>query len=134
MTVLLSIKPEFAEKILSGEKRFEFRRVMPKRRVERVVLYSSSPIQRIVGEFRVLRVHTASPEALWRRTSASAGIRKAYFSAYFSDRPAAHAFEITEPRRYEHPIDPRVFFAAFRPPQSFMYLDSALSAELSSAA
>ena len=31
MKVLLSIKPEFVEKIISGEKKFEFRKSLPKR-------------------------------------------------------------------------------------------------------
>jgi len=124
MSVLLSIKPEFAEKILSGEKRFEFRRVMPKRDVERVVVYASSPVCRIVGEFTVRRVMTATPGKLWKLTRTHAGIEKHFFEAYFMGRDEAHAFEVDEARRYDEPIDPRKLSRAFRAPQSFVYLDS----------
>lgn len=124
MSVLLSIKPEFAEKILSGEKRFEFRRVMPKRDVDRVVVYASSPVCRIVGEFTVRRVVTASPKQLWRLTRTHAGIQKRYFEAYFMGRDKAHAFEIDQAQRYDEPIDPRKVRRSFRAPQSFVYLDS----------
>lgn len=124
MSVLLSIKPEFAEKILTGEKRFEFRRVVPKRSVERVVVYASSPVCRLVGEFTVRRVVSARPAALWRLTRSHAGIPKHYFTAYFKGRSEAHAFEIDSVLRYNEPIDPKVLRRGFRPPQSFLYLDS----------
>jgi hypothetical protein len=53
-SVLLSIKPEFVEKIFSGLKKYEFRRVIFKSKsVSRVVIYASSPVQRVVGEFAV---------------------------------------------------------------------------------
>jgi len=120
----LSIKPEFAEKILSGEKRFEFRRVMPKREVQHVVVYASSPVRRLVGEFTVRRIVTASPSKLWRLTRSHAGISKGYFDDYFRDRSEAHAFEIGEVRLYERPLDPRKMSPAFRAPQSFVYLST----------
>jgi predicted transcriptional regulator len=124
MSVLLSIKPKFAEKIFVGEKRFEFRRVMPKRDVERVVVYASSPVCRIVGEFTVRRIMTASPEALWKLTRTHAGINKSYFDSYFQGRSEAHAFEVEEVLRYDEPIDPRRVSRGFRAPQSFVYLKS----------
>lgn len=124
MSVLLSIKPEFAEKILTGEKRFEFRRVIPKQRVDRVVVYASSPVCRLVGEFTVRRVVSAPPEELWRRARSCAGIPRRYFDAYFEGRTEAHAFEIAEVLRYDQPIDPLRIYRGFRPPQSFVYLDS----------
>ena len=33
MAILLAIKPEFVEKILSGDKKFEFRKFIPKAKV-----------------------------------------------------------------------------------------------------
>lgn len=123
MSVLLSIKPEFAEKILSGEKRFEFRRVVPKRPVERVVVYASSPVCRVVGEFSVRQVVSDTPKALWRRTREHAGISWAYFIRYFGGRSCAHAFEVEHAVRYAEPIDPKRVDRSFRPPQSFAYLE-----------
>jgi predicted transcriptional regulator len=124
MSVLLSIKPEFAEKIFSGEKRFEFRRVMPTQAVERVIVYASSPVCRLIGEFKVRRVVTASPAELWRLTRLYAGISKSYFDVYFTGRDQAHAFEVETSLRYEMPIDPRRVLRTFRAPQSFVYLSS----------
>ena len=52
MKVLLSIKPEFADKIFNGTKKYEYRRsIFKKKEVKTVVVYASSPIQKIIGEF-----------------------------------------------------------------------------------
>jgi len=122
MNVLLSIKPEYADRIFAGEKLFEFRRVVPKQDVERVFVYASAPVQRIIGEFTVRKVVTTTPEKLWRRTHTHAGIARDAFMRYFDGCAEAHALEVAEARRYEQPIDPRERDEKFRPPQSFVYL------------
>ncbi len=122
MSVLLSIKPEFADRIFTGEKKFEFRRALPAEDVERVVIYVSSPVQRILGEFMVGRVLSMSPSALWRQTRDHAGITRAYFNQYFAGRPLAHALEVGRVVRYRQPIDPWQSVDDFTAPQSFMYL------------
>ena len=54
MKVLLSIKPEFVEKIFDGSKKYEYRKVLPKRTdISVIVIYASAPVQRVVGEFRI---------------------------------------------------------------------------------
>ena len=52
MNVILSIKPEFVEKIFSGEKQYEYRKILFKQKVDTVYIYASRPISKIVGEFR----------------------------------------------------------------------------------
>ena len=53
-TVLLSIKPEFAEKIFDGTKKFEFRKTIFKNNnVQKVIVYASSPVQKVIGEFSI---------------------------------------------------------------------------------
>lgn len=122
MSVLLSIKPEFADRIFAGEKKFEFRRALPAEELERVVVYVSSPVQRIIGEFLVTQVLSMSPSALWRRTRAHAGISRAYFEQYFADRDVAQALVVGRVTRYRRPLDPRELVDGFTAPQSFMYL------------
>src|SRR5687768_5485385 len=74
-SVLLSIKPEFVEKIFSGIKKYEFRRAIFKSKaVSRVVVYASSPVQRVVGEFELSDIISARPDSLWRRTRKHSGI------------------------------------------------------------
>ena len=50
-TVLLSIRPEFVEMILNGEKHFEYRRIPFRREnINRMIIYATSPVCRVVGE------------------------------------------------------------------------------------
>ena len=66
MRVLLSIKPEYAFKIFDGTKRFEFRKVIFKNPdVKTVVVYASSPVQQVIGEFEIENIFSYEPDALW---------------------------------------------------------------------
>lgn len=54
MKVVLSIKPEFAFKIFDGTKKFEFRKSIFKNvKIKSVIVYASSPIQQVIGEFEI---------------------------------------------------------------------------------
>jgi predicted transcriptional regulator len=115
--VLMSIRPEYAEAILSGKKTFELRRRRPSfGDGSRIVVYSSSPDRRLLGTFEAGAVHQASPDDLWRRVSKKAGITKVAFDAYFEGCGVGYAIEVRSPRR----LDPKPL--RFRPPQSYLYL------------
>ena len=121
--VLLSIRPEFIEKIFSGLKRYEFRRVMFKsRNVNKVVVYASHPVQRVVGEFEVGEILALNRKELWQQTGRFSGIAKAYFDEYFADKETAYAIEIKAAKRYLRPMALEYLCPSARPPQSFMYL------------
>jgi predicted transcriptional regulator len=122
-SVLLSIKPEFAEKIFTGLKTFEFRRVIFKSpSVSRVVVYASSPIQRVIGEFQIGEILSLRKRRLWEETEKGSGIEKSYFDKYFSGKESGFAIQIRSPRRYNEPKRLNEFIGHDRPPQSFRYL------------
>jgi predicted transcriptional regulator len=123
MNALLSIKPEFADLILDGTKKYEYRRRVFGRPVERIFVYASSPHQQIVGEIEVARIHSASPSAIWRKTRGAAGISHSYFIEYFAERREAHAIEVASVTVYDGPVNPYDLFTDFVPPQSYMYVD-----------
>jgi Uncharacterized conserved protein len=122
MKVLLSIKPEYAEKILTGEKRFEYRKVRFSKHVSTVILYATSPVSRLVGEFEVDSVLEDVPTKLWEHTKEFSGITREFFRTYFSGRDKAVAIKIGVTKRYQSPQNPNLGCAKFTPPQSFCYL------------
>jgi len=123
-TVLLSIKPEFADKIFAGTKRYEFRRVLFKSKsVSKVVVYASSPVQRVIGEFEIEEILESNKTDLWESTKDFAGIEKFYFDQYFDDCTTASAIKIKRPRRYPNPLKLEHICNVKNPPQSFMYLE-----------
>ncbi|CAH8281338.1 putative transcriptional regulator [Mariniflexile fucanivorans] len=124
MKVLLSIKPEFAFKIFEGEKKFEFRKVIFKNpSVKTVVVYASSPVQQVIGEFEIDDILSSSPSEIWELTKKYSGISEIYFHEYFENKLVAHAIKIKNTKKYKKPLSLKEDFNVL-PPQSYMYLNS----------
>lgn len=81
MDVLLSIKPKFAEAIMDGRKRYELRKKKnsPKKDINLVYIYATSPVQKIIGIFKISNIIEDSPIALWDRLNDHAGISEEKF-------------------------------------------------------
>ena len=76
MKVLLSIKPEFVREIFAGNKKFEYRKTIFTKNVDKVVVYSTKPEGMIVGEFTVEKIIEQEPKELWEQTQNDSGITK----------------------------------------------------------
>ena len=48
--LLMSINPEHVDNILAGTKKFEFRKSKCKEKIDSIIIYSTSPIMRVVAE------------------------------------------------------------------------------------
>lgn len=122
MTVLLSIKPEFAEKIFDGTKKYEFRKSIFKNTdVKTVVVYASSPVQKVIGEFTIADILNDDVEVIWNETCRDSGITHDFYLSYFSNKEKAYAIKIGKTTRYRQArnlSDYNINFA----PQSFAYL------------
>ena len=122
MKVLLSIKPEFAEKIFDGTKKYEFRKSIFKNNdVQTVVVYASSPIQQVIGEFAIADILNDDVEAIWNETSHYSGITHDFYLSYFSNKDKAYAIKIGKTKRYRQSrslSDYKLNSA----PQSFAYI------------
>lgn len=122
MKVLLSIKPQFAEQIFNGNKKFEFRKAVFKNEdVKTIVVYASSPMQKVIGEFEIETILNDSPDKLWKKTKKYAGIDEEYFYQYFADRQYGFAIKIKKVKKYKKPLCLKADFN-LTPPQSFLYL------------
>jgi predicted transcriptional regulator len=121
MKVVLSIKPEFANKIFDGTKKFEFRKAIFKNeKIKTVIVYSSSPVQQVIGEFEIERIINHDIDTLWDLTHQESGITEDYFYKYFADRVEGFAIQIKKVKKYRTPKCLRTDFNLF-PPQSFAY-------------
>jgi len=123
MKILLSIKPEFAELILSGRKAYEFRRVRFRdTTVRSALIYATQPIGKIIGQFDIREVISGTPSTVWRKTKERAGVTHSLYSAYFHGRAVAHAFVVSNTRRFSRPLDLSEVVPSGVAPQSFLYL------------
>lgn len=117
----MSIKPEFANKIFDGTKKFEFRRTIFKNeQVRKVIVYASSPVQRVIGEFEIERVISDNLQNLWSLTQFDSGITEEYFYEYFSDKEMGYAIMIKATKKYKQPKKLKEEYNIV-PPQSFVY-------------
>ena len=124
MNVILSIRPNFCKLIFSGQKVYEYRkRLFTRSDIDRVIVYASKPICRIVGYFTIDEVIKDTPSNIWANTYKEGGITKEYFDAYFKNCDIGHAIKIGEVVKLDTPIDPKEVIKDFHAPQNFMYVD-----------
>ena len=77
--ILLSINPKHVENIMNGTKKYEFRKTACKRHVDKILIYSTNPVMKIVGEAEVEDVLIDNPEIIWKKTKKKSGIDKIFF-------------------------------------------------------
>lgn len=121
--ILLSVKPRFAELILSGAKKVEFRRIWAIQPVGLAVIYSSSPVQRIVGIVSIKGALVASPSKVWTKClPLGPGLQRKELMEYFAGKDEAYGVLLGEVTLPPMPVPPKSLFKGFRPPQSYRYL------------
>lgn len=122
-TILVSINPEYADLILSGKKKIELRRVRFNKNVDRMVIYATSPICKVIGECEVEKVIYDHPDGLWEEFGAVSGVSKEFFDRYYCNRELAVGLLVNKPQRY---LTPQLLSAVVpgttTPPQSFFYI------------
>ena len=122
MKVLLSIKPEFVEKIFAGTKKYEFRKSLFKRDdISTIVIYASSPLKCVVGEFEIDMILSDKVDSVWEKTKEYSGITKEFYYSYFQNKKIANAIKIGKVIKYKKEkclSDYKILQA----PQSFCYI------------
>lgn len=130
--VLLSIHPEFADAILDGEKRWEYRKVAPTRGPPyRIVLYATAPVKAAVGVAWSYSALMNRPVAtLIEETVGYTPHSREDLLDYFGDAETGSALRIGTYRRFDEPI-PRETLeeAGFEPGQNFRYIGTVPSDE-----
>lgn len=122
MKVVLSIKPEFAFKIFDGSKKYEFRKsIFKNKNVKSIVVYASSPVQKVIGEFEIGEIINHDIDTLWNLTKEYSGITEDFFYEYFSKKESGFAIQVKNMKMYEIPKCLKEDFR-LHPPQSFAYI------------
>ena len=124
MKVLLSIKPEYAQRIFDGEKRYEYRRSVFKRNdIDTIIVYVTKPIGKVVGEFKIDKILEDTPNAIWEKTKLYSGIKERDYMEYFGERERGFAIGIKHTKIYDKPLDLKEINPEIKSaPQSFMYV------------
>ena len=120
-TILLPIKPEYANKIIEQKKLYEYRKNICKRKIDKIVIYSTSPVKRVVAEVEVKSVLSNTPNKLWKETKQYSGISKTKYMKYFKNKKIAFAYELGKILIYKQPKMLEDIGINYYP-QSYVYL------------
>lgn len=121
--LLLSIKPEYVEKILQGTKKFEYRKRLAKEEVSVIYIYSTFPSMKVVASVQVIGRLSASPTSLWEKTKTKAGISRSKYREYFHGCKIAYAYELGEVSIFKKEKE-LIEYGISTPPQSFVYINT----------
>lgn len=89
-----------------------------------MILYSSAPIQKLVGAAYVDTVKRETPEALWAISEEfGGGVTREELNEYFAGKRTAYGVMLGSVEIAEKQVDPKVAFDEFVPPQSYLYLE-----------
>ncbi len=79
----MSVLPKFAEKILSGLKTVELRKIRPKISAgDLILLYVTSPEKSLQAILRISDVKCDSPDALWKHARTCVGLSYTEYKTY----------------------------------------------------
>lgn len=121
MKVLMSIKPKFVEKIFSETKTFELRKKIFKSSINTIVIYSSSPKKKVVGEIIIDKIISSTPRLLWKSYKNNLGISEKEYFKYYKNSKVAYAIKIKKIIKYKKELELKDF-GIEKAPQSYQYI------------
>ena len=123
--LFISVKPEFAEKIINNEKTIELRKLRPNVKTgDYIIIYASYPCKSVVAFGTIKNIIEMAPNKMWTTFSQTLGIDKQRFDNYFDGRLNAIGIELSKIIKVDpvhldkiRSIDPK-----FHPPQLYKYI------------
>jgi predicted transcriptional regulator len=127
--LVLSVRPEFAERILAGTKSVEVRRSFSVDRAPAsCLIYSTTPVQAVVGTVDVVRATRLTPQEVWSRFGTRVHCTWDELSSYSAGVAKVWALELANPHRHRNPVGLSFLRSCsplpIRPPQSYNVVSS----------
>lgn len=119
--MLLSIKPQYVEKIIAGKKKYEFRKFHCREGIDTIIIYATAPMKKVIGEVTLLDIIEGDVEYVWHETKGFGGILKKDYKAYYKEREVAIAYQLGDVTLYDEPKTLSDLGLDYVP-QSFAYL------------
>lgn len=119
---LMAIHPRFANAIIDGTKRVEFRKRRLASDISTVLIYATAPISRIIGRFTVDEIVEDVPASIWERFGDAGVIERDAFFRYYDEAAAAVAIVVAHAERFDEPLALDELDDQPAVPQSFAYV------------
>ena len=125
--LLISIKPEYANRIFKGVKTIELRKTSPKvNKDDLIVFYVTSPEKMVKGIGKVKEIVEDTPSNLWLNYRNLAGINEDSYFDYFENSNKAVGILLKDIVEFDESISLSKIkseYPSFAPPQSYQYLN-----------
>ena len=123
--IILSIKKRFLDLIENGEKKWEYRKIIPTQSISYLIFYCPEE-KAILNISKVGKILVDSPQTVVAQTHKESGVREAGLLSYLEGREKCVAYQILDffkldPIFKKEEIQKR--YPGFKGPQSFMYLE-----------
>ena len=125
-TIILSIHPNHIEKILSGDKRYEYRKHIPQD-INYIIVYATAPTKKVVAIIEIDMVIKDTPQNIWDVTQSESGVSYEFFMNYFNGVSTAYAIKFRNIYRLSTPIDITAIDGVKSAPQAYQYVDTSIS-------
>ena len=123
--LFIAVKPEYANKLISGKKDIELRKMKPNVQPgDYVIIYASAPVKAVVGFGKVKTIIICNPQEMWNKHSGRLGIDIQRFNSYYNGYTKAIGIEF-EMIKAVAPIvlsELRDVDPNFHPPQIYRYV------------
>lgn len=127
--LIISVKPEYAIKILKREKTIELRKCAPKRvgKDGYILIYVTAPVKELWGVYKIENIIKENPNTLWENFGKQTGITKQEFNDYYKENKNAFGIQLQEVKNlFKHSIkldSLKNLIPGFMPPQTYSYID-----------
>ena len=123
--LFIAVKPEYANKLISGQKDIELRKMRPHIQPgDYVIIYASAPVKAVIGSGKVKNIIECTPNEMWAKYSLRLGIMQQDFETYYVNHKKSIGieFEIIKPITPIGLEELKKVDSKFHPPQIYRYV------------
>ena len=126
--LFISVKPDYAYKIITGQKTIELRKNRPNvKNGDYVIIYATVPIKTVIGFGKIEKIIETTPSKMWEENSSKLGIDKVYFDKYYAGSNRSIGIEISSICKFKIGFSLEMIKKtnpSFSPPQTYKYISN----------
>lgn len=119
--MLLSINPEYVERILKGTKLYEYRKFRCREDVDKIIIYATAPQKKVVAEAEIEYIVEDDVLNVWNKTKKHSGVTYSFYRKYYKGKKKAVAYRLKNVSKYDRPLSLNDIGVACAP-QSYRYI------------
>lgn len=124
---VISIKPQYVDAIVEGQKEYELRRRKPNLdKGDLLIIYETSPEKKVTAWAELDKIIEENIDNLWEKVGEKSAVNFDTFMKYFKGCENGYALQLKNINQFSNPLsleELRHYMPRYTPPQFFHYLD-----------